>query len=631
MDIDDEKILMERAGKDGYLKLQALGNSQLCRFLAEYIELCDPTSVYVSQGNDEDLQYIRQAALRNGEERRLATEGHSIHFDNYDDQGRDKKNTGILLEKGQDLGPAIETKERQSALKDIREILQGIMRGKELFICFYCLGPVNSRFSIPCVQLTDSSYVAHSENLLYRQGYQEFLNQGAQASFFKFVHSQGELDERKTCKNLEKRRIYIDLENDVVYSVNTQYGGNTIGLKKLAMRLAINRASKEGWLTEHMLLMGVHGPKERVTYFTGAFPSLCGKTSTAMLEGETIVGDDIAYLRNVGGQVRAVNVEQGMFGIIQGINSQDDPIQWKTLQSPGEIIFSNVLVTPEGQVHWSGKDGDVPLRGENHSGEWWVGKKDQNGKEIPCSHPNARFTLSLASLENVDQALNAPEGVKVGAIVYGGRDSDTSLPVEESFDWKHGIVTKGAILESETTAATLGRVGVREWNPMSNLDFLSIPVGKYIQNNLDFGQNLTELPKIFSVNYFLRNPEGRWLNEKNDKKVWYKWMELRVHGEVRALETPTGLIPLYEDLRRLFLQVLNKDYSREDYDRQFLVRIPENLAKIERVTAILKEKVADVPDVVWKVIEEQKQRLLAFRQKYGDYIRPDQLEDNYCQ
>ncbi len=626
MDSNDGKILIDRVGKEGFHKLRAIDNPHLYRFLAEYIELCDPLSVYVSRGADEDLQYIRRQALKNGEERKLTTEGHSFHFDNYGDQGRDKKNTGILLERGKDLGPSIETKEREAALKDIREILKGIMRGKELFVCFFCLGPSSSRFAIPCVQLTDSSYVAHSENLLYRQGYEEFLRQGSLARFFKLVHSQGELDERKTSKNLEQRRIYIDLENDIVYSVNTQYGGNTIGLKKLAMRLAINRSAQERWLTEHMLLMGVHGPRGRVTYFTGAFPSLCGKTSTAMLEGETIVGDDIAYLRDVGGHARAVNVEQGMFGIIQGINSQDDPIQWKTLNSPGEIIFSNVLVTPKGRVHWMGKDGEVPLRGENHSGEWWSGKKDPNGKEIPCSHPNARFTLSLSSLENVDPALNDPEGVEVGAIVYGGRDSDTSVPVEESFDWNHGIITKGAILESETTAATLGKVGVREWNPMSNLDFLSIPVGRYIQNNLDFSKKLSKTPRIFSVNYFLKGPESKWLNEKNDKKVWYKWMELRVHGEVSALETPTGRIPLHEDLKRLFLQVLNKEYSRADYDQQFTIRVPENLTKIERVTAILKERVADTPDLVWKVLEEQRKRLLEFRQKFGDYIKPDQLQ-----
>ncbi|MFH1624745.1 MAG: phosphoenolpyruvate carboxykinase domain-containing protein, partial [Pseudomonadota bacterium] len=375
--------------------------------------------------------------------------------------------------------------------------------------------------------------------------------------------------------------------------------------------------------TEHMLILGVHGPKGRLTYLTGAFPSLCGKTSTAMLDGETIVGDDIVYLRKKEGEVRTVNVEKGMFGIIMGVNSKDDPYQWNGLHSPGEIIFSNVLVTEDKNVHWIGKDGDVPPRGYNHSGEWSVGKRDDKGKEIQCSHPNARFTISLDALENLDPKIDDPSGVPVGGMVYGGRDSDTCVPVEESFDWAHGIITKGASLESETTAATLGKEGVRAFNPMANLDFLSIPVGKYVQDNLDFGKGLKKSPLIFSVNYFLKDREGNFLNEKTDKRVWYKWIELRVHDEVGCIETPTGRIPKYVDLRRLFKEVLNKEYTKEDYDKQFMTRVPENLAKIDRITEIYKTKVSDTPKELFEVLEKQRQRLIKARERYGDYITPD--------
>ncbi|MCX6356326.1 MAG: phosphoenolpyruvate carboxykinase domain-containing protein, partial [Candidatus Aureabacteria bacterium] len=465
--------------------------------------------------------------------------------------------------------------------------------------------------------------VAHSETILYRPGYDEFVRQGRRARFFKFIHSQGAVDGRNTCRDLDKRRIYIDILDDTVYSVNTQYGGNTIGLKKLAMRLAIRRGANEGWLTEHMLVMGVRGPKRRVTYFLGAFPSLCGKTSTAMLEGESIVGDDIAYLRRVGGEVRAVNVEKGMFGIIQGVNSKDDPSQWKALNSPGEVILSNVLVTPERSVYWIGKDGPAPSRGENHTGDWRSGKKDAAGKEIPPSHPNARFTLALESLDNVDAALHDPAGVPVGAIVYGGRDSDTSAPVEQSFDWGHGIITKGAALESETTAATLGAEGVREFNPMSNIDFLSIPVGRYIQVNLDFAKGLRQPPPIFAVNYFIKGRDGQFLNKKTDKRVWYKWMELRVHGDVDAIRTPTGLIPRHEDLRRLFREILGDDYTEAAYREQFTLRVPENLAKIERIEKIYKTVVTDTPPLLCAVLEAQRSRLIEARSKHGDYIPPE--------
>jgi len=615
--------IKDKLGKENYYKLAKINNPSLHEFIARYVKLCNPDKIYVCTDSPEDIAYVREAAIRNGEEFKLAIEGHTAHFDNYYDQARDRKNTGILVPKGMDLGPFLETKDRDWALQEVHEILKDIMRGKELYICFFTLGPARSIFSIPCVQLTDSAYVAHNEFLLYRPGYEEFVRLGPNARFFKFVHSAGELDERKTSKNLDKRRIYIDILDDTVYSVNTQYGGNTIGLKKLAMRLAIYRGSQEGWLCEHMFILGVHGPGGRVTYFTGAFPSLCGKTSTAMLEGESIVGDDIAFLRKVNGQVRAVNTEVGMFGIIQGINSKDDPILWKALHSPGEIIFSNVLVTEDGHVHWIGKDGEVPPRGINHSGEWYIGKKDAEGKEIPCSHPNARFTLNLRLLENLDPAIDDPEGVVVKGIIYGGRDSDTWVPVEEAFDWVHGIITKGAALESERTAAVLGKEGEREFNPMSNLDFLSIPVGKYIQINLDFGRDLEDPPRIFSVNYFLRDKDGKFLNAREDKRVWIKWMELRVHNEVGAIRTPTGFIPRYEDLARLFHQVLKKEYPREAYIAQFTLRVPENLSKIARITEIYRTKVPDTPPILFEVMEAQKQRLLEAREKFGDYISPE--------
>jgi phosphoenolpyruvate carboxykinase (GTP) len=333
------EVLKVRLDENNYNKLMAIKNPYLHEFIAKYIELCNPSKIFVSDGSKEAIEYIRKAAIENGEEIPLAIEGHTVHFDGYYDQARDREHTKFLVSKGINLGPSLRTTDREEGLKEIHEILKDIMKGHELYICFYSLGPTNSVFSIPCLQLTDSSYVAHSENILYRQGYEEFIRRGKTNYFFKFVHSEGELDERKTSKNIDKRRIYIDLEEDTVYSVNTQYGGNTIGLKKLAMRPAINHAAKEGWLTEHMLIMGIHGPNGRVTYFTGAFPSMCGKTSTAMLDGETIVGDDIAYIKEINGEARAVNVEKGVFGIIKGINSKDDPIQWEVLHSPNEIIF----------------------------------------------------------------------------------------------------------------------------------------------------------------------------------------------------------------------------------------------------------------------------------------------------
>ena len=429
---DVHSFLRERLGEEGYNKLMKIDNSKLHEFLAKYIEICNPEIINVSTDSEEDIRKTREAAVRNHEEAQLAETNHTLHFYGYFDQARDKPRTKFLLPKGVDLGPEINATNRDKGLAEIHEIMTDIMKGKELHIKFFCLGPTNSPFSTPCVQMTDSAYVAHSEDLLYRQGYSEFIRQGKDARFFKFVHSAGELEpaglDLLVSKNREKRRVYIDLEDEVIYSANTQYGGNTIGLKKLAMRLAINRASREGWLTEHMLVMGVSGPNNRTTYFTGAFPSMCGKTSTAMIEGETIVGDDIAYIRRMDGEARAVNVESGIFGIIEGINDVDDTLQWRALNSKEEIIFSNQLYYDDGKVYWNGKPGDIPEKGANHSGEWYKGKKDEQGNTITSSHKNARFTIRLNILDNVDPSLHEPSGVPVSGFIYGGRDSDTWCP-----------------------------------------------------------------------------------------------------------------------------------------------------------------------------------------------------------
>jgi len=613
------EYLKERLDEEQFNKIRKIKNENLHEFLSRYIDLMDPECVYVCTDSEEDEFYVKWKAIYSGEEKPLRTPRHTVHFDNYLDQARDKENTRILVSEGTEI-PFVNTLDRERGLREIHDLLNGIMRGKEMLICFFVLGPRNSKFSIPAVQITDSAYVAHSEFLLYRKGYEEFVLNGGR-KFMKFVHSSGELDERGTSKNIDKRRVYIDLESETVYSVNTQYGGNSIGLKKLAFRLTIKRAVSEGWLSEHMLLMRVTGPGGRRTYFTGAFPSMCGKTSTAMLPWEKIVGDDLVFLKKLNGEVRGVNVEKGVFGIIEGVNERDDPLIWKVLHSRNEVIFSNVLIK-DGKPYWNGCCDEIPTEGENFSGKWWLGKRDEYGREIPPSHKNARFTVSLEAFPNLDrEALEAKNGVKIGGIIFGGRDSDTWPPVRESFDWIHGVVTMGASLESETTAATLGREGVRQFNPMAILDFLSVHIGDYLRNYIEFGENLIEKPKIFAVNYFLRGEDGNFLNDKLDKAIWLKWMELRVHDDVEAIESPIGYLPIYEDLRDLFKEVLGKKYSRSNYEEQFKLRVPKLLSKIERIKGLY-GSISGTPKVLFDVLEEERKRLLKIREKHGDVVSP---------
>jgi phosphoenolpyruvate carboxykinase (GTP) len=344
---EKEGFLKDKIDADNFEKILKIKNKKVKEFIYEFIKLCQPKEVFVSNGSLDDIKYIRDKAIEDKEEIRLKIENWTVHFDSIADQGRATQDTKFLVPKNKEFDPNLNSIEREEGLNEIKKLLNGIMNNKRMYILFYTLGPANSEFSIPCIQITDSAYVAHSENLLYRNGYKVFTELPEDSDrFFKFVHSFGEL-ENFVSKNIDKRRIYIDLEDKIVYSVNTQYGGNSIGLKKLAMRLSIDLGYKEGWLTEHMFIMALLGKNNRKTYFTGAFPSLCGKTSTATIESAKIVGDDIAFIREKNGKAFAVNVEKGVFGIIDGINKNDDKIIGEILEKPIEIIFSNILITED--------------------------------------------------------------------------------------------------------------------------------------------------------------------------------------------------------------------------------------------------------------------------------------------
>jgi len=608
-----------------YEKIKAIPNPEVHRFVAESAELCNPQDIFVCCDSSEDIAHIREQAIRTGEEKPLKIPGHTVHFDGIYDQGRDRKATKYLVPKGEVLSKALNQIDRDEGLTEVKSLLQNSMKGKTMIVRFMSLGPLNSIFTVLGLQCTDSWYVAHSESLLFRPGYEAFCNAGLKNDFLRVLHSAGRLDKNMISIDYNKKRIYIDYIENTIYSVNTQYAGNSVGFKKLAFRLAIRKANQEGWLAEHMMIVGVHGPGGRKTHFAGAFPSACGKTSTAMLPGEMILGDDIAYIRNIGSVARAVNVECGIFGILQGINPKDTPLLYKVLTSPGEVIFSNVLVK-DGKPYWLDMGCELPEDGINFSGKWWKGKTDENGNEIPPAHKNARYTISLKVLENCDPELDNPMGVELSGIIYGGRDSKAYVPVQQSFSWEHGIIAYGASLETETTFATVDKEGVLEINAMSIQDFISIPLGQNIHNLLKFGRSLKRRPLIFGVNYFLRDLKtGEYLNEPRDKHVWIKWMELRVHNEAGAIKAPTGYIPKYEDLRMLFKKVLNKEYRKKDYIKQFTIRVPENLAKIERAEKFYKEKVSDAPSELFDVLGQQRKRLIEARERFGDYVPPEKF------
>ncbi|MFX1236178.1 MAG: phosphoenolpyruvate carboxykinase (GTP) [Promethearchaeota archaeon] len=617
-----EKGVLDQKNAD---KLLDLKNDYVIRIVSEFTDLCKPKSLTVITDSQEDIEYVRNKVIELGEEEKLAIEGHTIHYDGFfsmknHDQARDKTNTRVLIPKGDYASPWINTIDREEGLKEILEIMDDCMEGHECVVRFFCLGPKNSKFSLLALQLTDSFYVAHSEDILYRAGYEEFKKLNGSKDFFSFIHSGGELTgEPPITKNIDKRRIYVDLQDDKVLTVNNQYAGNSLGLKKLALRLAINKSNQEDWLAEHYFILGIHPKgKNRVSFATGAYPSGCGKTSTAMLPGQTIIGDDIAYLRKwEDGFAHAVNIEQGVFGIIKDVNPKNDPVIYETITTPRETIFSNVLIN-DGKPYWIGMDLEYPKEGINFSGKWFEGKKDENGKLIPHAHPNARYTVCIEELTNADPNLHSPDGVPISCVFYGGRDSDTMPPVLESFDWEGGVFL-GATIESETTAQTLGAQGIRKPSPMANLDFIVVPLGKYLENHQKFGNSLEHPPKVFATNYFLKNNEDKYITGMLDKLVWVMWAESRFHGEFDAIKIPIGYIPKYEDLKLLFKEYLDEEYDKEDYVEQFSIRITKILEKLDRVeSAYKKEK--NMPDFFWNILNNQRTELTSLKETSGKEI-----------
>ena len=278
------EVLQSRVNTEDYKKLCAINNPKIHQAIAEAAELGNPDKIFICSDTPDEIAHIRNMAIVTGEESAaVAIPGHTFHFDGPYDQGRDRAVTKFLVPKGDSLSKTINQIDRDEGLAEVKGLLKNAMRGHTMIVRFLTLGPANSPFTIHCLECTDSWYVAHSVDLLYRKGYDAFSQAGPDTEFFNTLHSSGPLDENMASVNYDKKRIYIDYSTNTVYSVNNQYAGNSVGFKKLALRLAIRKAHSEGWLAEHFMMMGVHGPDGRKTYFAGAFPSACGKTSTAML------------------------------------------------------------------------------------------------------------------------------------------------------------------------------------------------------------------------------------------------------------------------------------------------------------------------------------------------------------
>ncbi|MBN1921476.1 MAG: phosphoenolpyruvate carboxykinase (GTP) [Anaerolineae bacterium] len=598
--------------------------------IANAISMMAPDDVFVSTGSAEDLQAVRELSLKKGEEKALPMPGHTIHFDLPEEQGRVVDKTLYIVNPGEDTSVLAKSILRDQGLDYVRQTMTGIAKGKTLLIGFFNRGPVGAQAAIPAIEMTTSTYVMHSANILYRSIYPQFDAEVARAGdFFTNVHSEG----ANRPEDFPDMRVFMDRSWLTTYSMLCTYAGNTLLLKKGNHRFAVDLATyyrRERELSEHMFITGLMGPGGRKTFFAGAAPSGCGKTTTAMV-GDDFIGDDLAQIWIApDGTLRAVNPEKGIFGIIQDVNPEGDPLLIAALSEPGvEVIWSNVLITPGGEPRWVGDGKPAPEKGINYTGEWWAGKVDATGKAIPISNPNARCTLASNVIDNYNETLaEDPAGVPIRVITYSGRDSDTMPPVWVAKNPNHGVVIGASIL-SAATATEVGAQGVRR-QPWANEPFIPGPLAEYMEAQFAFfnSPRLQPKPVMAGLNYFLthgaRGGEGKkLLGEKRDVKVWLGWLELYANGDVSAIETPIGYIPRYEDLERLFAGI-GKAYPRELYDKQFAFYVDNILARISlQEEAYHKE--TGVPEALFEVYREQRQGLEALKATHGSIVSVEQL------
>ncbi|HKJ69510.1 MAG TPA: phosphoenolpyruvate carboxykinase (GTP), partial [bacterium] len=623
-------MLEEQCAPGELAKIRKINSESVLLKIANAVSMLDPDSVMFSTGSESDIRKIREISLEREEEYPLKMKNHTVHFDLPQEQARIVNRTYYIVNEDEDVSVLARKTLRDEAYDYIHSHMVGIARGMELLIGFFSRGPIGARGTLPALEITTSAYVMHSAHILYRNAYPQFDEEVNRTGLvLTNVHSQGP----NRPEDLPNARVFMDRSWLTTYSMFCTYAGNTLLLKKGNHRFAVDLATyfKTGEeLSEHMFITGLAGDGGRKTYFAGAAPSGCGKTTTAMT-GTDFVGDDLAQLWIADdGTLRAINPEKGVFSIVEDVNREGDPHLMKALREEGtEVIWSNVLIDESGIPHWVGHGEPLPGRGRNFQGDWWQGKTDTNGNLIPPSHPNARCTLQNTALDNHNSAAaEVPEGVQIHVITYSGRDGDTMPPVVVAKNPDHGVVFGASIL-SEATATEVGVSGIRR-QPWANEPFIPGPLGHYMDAQFRFfnSERLTEKPVMANLNFFLTHKarggdSDALLGEKRDVIVWLTWLEQRVNGEVDAVETPIGCIPLYEDLHRLF-QEIEKSYSRELYDQQFSLYIDNLLDRIALQENAYK-KGQNIPPRLFEVYEEQHAGLEALRREYGSIVRMDQL------
>jgi len=513
------------------------------RWVDEVARLTQPEKIHWCDGSEAEHQRLLAESLADGTFSRLNDKTYPncyLHRSNPNDVARTEQVTFICTKEKAETGPTNNWMAPADAKEKIGGLFQGAMKGRTLYVVPYVMGPVDSPYSKVGVEVTDSRYVVSSMRIMARVGQSALERLGDSADFVPGLHSLGDL-------NPERRFIAHFPEEKLIWSIGSGYGGNALlGKKCFALRIASFMAREQGWMAEHMLILGLEAPGGKVTYMAAAFPSACGKTNLAMMvsaleaQGYRVwtVGDDIAWMYvGADGYLRAINPEAGFFGVAPGTSAKTNPNVMHALRK--NSLFTNVGVSAAGEPWWEGIDLPVPEGLTDWKGHAW-------DKKHPAAQPNSRYTVPAHQAACISPQWQAPEGVPISAFIFGGRRARLAPLVYESRNWQHGVFV-GATMASETTAAATGAVGVTRRDPMAMLPFCGYNMADYFRHWLDMGKRIPNPPKIFHVNWFRRGADGKflWPGYGENARV-LKWILERVEGRGKAQETAIGHVPAAE-------------------------------------------------------------------------------------
>jgi len=518
------------------------------QWVNETAKMTRPQRVVWCDGSQAEFDGLIERMLDDGTLMRLNQEAYPdcyLHRSHPSDVARTEHLTYICSREREDAGPTNNWMPPQEAYEKVGKLFEGSMQSRTMYVVPYIMGPVESPYSKVGIEITDSPYVAASMRIMTRMGKVALDRLGASDDFVPGLHSIGDLSP-------ERRFILHFPEERLIWSIGSGYGGNALlGKKCLALRIASVMARDQGWLAEHMLILGLEDPAGEVTYMAAAFPSACGKTNLAMLVSPLerlgykvwTVGEDITWMQpGPDGRLWAINPEAGFFGVAPGTSSKTNPNIMAAIRH--NSIFTNVAVNPHGEPWWEGMDGPVPQQLTDWRGQPWVPGKEK------AAHPNSRFTTPASQCPSISSHWEDPQGVPISAIIFGGRRARVAPLVYQSLSWQHGVFV-GASMASETTAAATGAVGVVRHDPMAMLPFCGYNMADYFGHWLDVGRNLSRPPKIFHVNWFRRNEQGDFLWPGFGQNVRVlKWILERVRDGGQAVDTPIGWIPTPDGIER---------------------------------------------------------------------------------